>query len=205
MKAKRFILYVALITGFNLALIQAIAMIRPTQEMSAEDKKMMEQMLKYGTPGKSHDLLKRYVGEWDVDVMTWKDPSAPPEKSKATMKNDLILGGRYLRSHFDGSMGGMPAQGLEIIGYDLFKKMYTTFWIDSWSTTFMITAGTLDAAGRVLTETGEFPDAMTDGRTMQKVRNVTTFMSDGSYKFEMYMVMPDGKESKGMELTCKRK
>jgi hypothetical protein len=180
-------------------------MMWPRQEMSAQDKKMMEQMLKYGTPGKGHDLLKRYVGEWDVDVSTWKDPAAPPEKSKATMKNALIFGGRYLQSHFDGSMGGMPAQGLEIIGYDLFKKMYTTFWIDSWSTTFMVTTGTLDAPGRVLTETGEFPDAMTDGKTMQKVRNVTTFMGDGSYKFEMFMVMPDGKESKGMELICRRK
>jgi len=60
-------------------------------------------------------------------------------------------------------------------------------------------------AGNILTETGTSPDPMTDGKTMQKFRNVTTFMGDGKYKFEMYMVMPDGKASKGMELVCTRK
>jgi hypothetical protein len=205
MKAKRFVFYAILITVFNFALVQAIAMIWPHQEMSAQDKKMMEQMMKYGTPGKGHELLKKYVGDWDVDVSTWKDPASPAEKSKGTITSALIFDGRYLKSSFEGTMGGMKAQGLEVIGYDLFKKMYTTFWIDSWSTMFLITTGTLDMTGKVLTETGMFPDAMTDGKTMQKVRNVTTFMDDGSYKFEMFMVMPDGKEMKGMELVCKRK
>jgi len=120
------------------------------------------------------------------------------------MKNQLIFDGRYLKSEFEGLMGGMPGKGLEVIGYDLFKNRYTTFWIDSWSTGFVFTSGTLDAPGKVLTETGMFPDPMTDGKTVQKVKNVTTFMEDGKYKFEMYMVMPDGKESKGMELICTR-
>ena len=52
-------------------------------------------------------------------------------------------------------------------------------------------------AGNVLTETGTSPDPMTDGKTMQKYKNVTTFMGDGKYKFEMFMVMPDGKAIEG--------
>lgn len=205
MKIKRFLLYAGIITGFNVGLLYLFGMYDQGQEMSAQDKKMMEQMTKYGSPAKEHELLKKYVGEWDVDVSTWKDPATPPEKSKAAMKNALIFDGRYVKCSFEGMMSGMKFQGLEVIGYDLFKKMYTTFWIDSWSTAFMVTTGTLDPMGKVLTETGTFPDPMTDGKTMQKVRNVTTFMSDGSYKFEMFMLMPDGKESKGMEMVCKRK
>jgi hypothetical protein len=46
---------------------------------------------------------------------------------------------------------------------------------------------------------------MTDGKTMQKVKNVTTFLADGKYRFEMFMVDPDGKETKGMELLCTRR
>ena len=205
MKTKRFLLYAALITGFNVVLLQLVGMNRAGQEMSAQDAKMMEQMMKYGSPAKEHELLKKYVGEWDVETSAWQDPTAPPQKSKATMKNTLIFDGRYVKCSFEGEMSGMKFQGLEVIGYDLFKKMYTTFWIDSWSTAFMVTTGTLDPSGQVLTETGTFPDPMTDGKTMQKVRNVTTFMGDGSYRFEMFMVMPDGKESKGMEMVCKRK
>jgi hypothetical protein len=204
MKIRDLVIWAAAITAFVVIFVPAIASTQGQKEMSEQDKKMMEQMMKYGTPGKEHELLKKYVGEWDVDIATYQDP-AKPEMSKGTMKNMLILDGRYLKCDFEGMMGGMAAKGLEIIGYDLFKKEYTTFWIDSWSTAFTLTHGTLDTAGKVLTETGEFPDAMTDGKTLQKVKNVTTFMDDGSYKFEMYMVMPDGKEMKGMELVCKRK
>jgi multimeric flavodoxin WrbA len=206
MNKKRVILYAVLITGFNLLLLQAITKIWPGQEMSAQAKIMMDQMMKYGTPGKEHELLKKYVGAWDVSISTWKDAMSKPETSKGTMKSMLILGGLYVKCEFQGMMmGGQNTQGLEIIGYDLFKKMYTTFWIDNMSSEFMITTGMMDMAGQVLTETGEYPDAMNDGKTMRKFRNVTTFLADGKYKFEMFMAMPDGKEMKSMELVFTRK
>jgi len=205
MKGKNLVLWAVLVTAFVVVAVPVIASIQMQQEMTPDQKKMMEQMTKYGTPGKEHELLKRYVGEWDVDISTWQDPMAKPEKSKGTMKNTLLFEGRYLKCNLEGMMGAMKFQGLEVIGYDLFKKMYTTFWVDSWSTAFMVTTGTLDTAGNVLTETGMSPDPMTDGKTMQKFKNVTTFLGDGKYKFEMYMVMPDGKEMKGMEMVCTRK
>lgn len=205
MKLSRFLLLAALITGVNILLIQALPSIVGDQEMSAQDKKMMDQMTKYGTPGKGHEFLIKYVGDWNVDISTWQKPGGPAQTSKGTMKNQLIFDGRYVRCDFEGMMGGMSFRGLEVIGYDLFKKMVTTFWIDSMSTGFLTTSGKLDMAGNVLTETGTSPDPMTDGKTMQKYKNVTTFLGDGKYKFEMFMVMPDGKETKGMELVCTRK
>lgn len=205
MKLSRFLLLAVVIAGVNIIVIRALPSITGDQEMSAQDKKMMDQMMKYGTPGQGHELLKKYVGDWDVEVSTWPAPGAPAQKSKGTSKNQLILDGRYVKCDFAGMMGGMNFTGFEVIGYDLFKKMYTTFWIDSMSTSFLTTSGTLDMAGKVLTETGSSPDPMTDGKTIQKFKNVTTFMADGKYKFEMFMVMPDGKESKGMELVFTRK
>jgi hypothetical protein len=175
------------------------------QEMSAQEKQMMEMMMKYGTPGKNHELLKKFVGDWTADMKMWSQPGAEPMTSTGTMKNELILDGRYIKCKFESTMMGMKFSGLEIIGYDLFKNKYVTFWIDSMSTAFLVTTGTLDASGKVLTDTGEYPDPMTEGKTMQRVKNVTTFIEDGKYKFEMFMVMPDGKEVKSMEYTATRK
>jgi hypothetical protein len=205
MKAKRFLLLAALITGVNILMIQAIPSIFTGQDMSPQAKKMMDQMMKYGTPGKAHEFLKKYAGDWDVDITSWSPMGGQPQMSKGTMKNTILFDGRYVQGEFAGTMGGMNFTGLEIIGYDLFKNKYTTFWIDSMSTGFLTTGGTLDASGNVLTETGTSPDPMTDGKTLQKYKNVTTFMGDGKYKFEMFMVMPDGKESKGMEMVCTRR
>jgi hypothetical protein len=73
------------------------------------------------------------------------------------------------------------------------------------STAFLVVSGVLDASGKILTETGQYPDAMTDGATMQKVKNVTTFLEDGKFKFEMFMVAPDGKEMKSLEYMSVRR
>jgi hypothetical protein len=173
--------------------------------MSDQDKKMMEMVMKYGTPGKSHELLKKFVGDWNVDMRMWAKPESEPMTTTGTMKNELILDGRFVKCTFEAMMMGMKFAGLEIVGYDLFKNMYVTFWIDSMSTGFLFTSGKLDASGKVLTDTGEYPDAMTEGKTMQKVKNVTTFIEDGKIKFEMFMVSPDGKEVKSMEYTATRK
>jgi hypothetical protein len=175
------------------------------QQMSDQEKKMMEMMMKYGTPGKQHELLKKYVGEWDVETTAWPTPGAEPVKGKGMAKNTLLFDGRYVKSGFEGAMMGMNFKGMEVIGYDLFQNKYVTFWVDNMSTAFMLTTGTLDASGKVLTDTGEYPDPMTEGKTTQKVRNVTTFLADGKYKYEMFMIGSDGKETKSFEFIATRK
>jgi len=171
-----------------------------TKQMSQQQ--MMDQMMKYAMPTKAHDFLKNYVGKWDVEAKTWAQPGAEPGISKATMKGELFFEGRYVKCDFEGMMMAQPFKGLQIIGYDLFQKKYVSFWIDSMSTCFYLTSGTLDGSGKVLTETGTWPDPMTGGTS--KVKIVTTHM-DGKFRFEMFMIGPDGKEFKSMELNYSRK
>jgi len=202
MRSMRFLLLAALIGVFLMA-TQAIPQTYSGQEMSAQEKQMMEMMKKYGMPGKNHELLKNYVGDWDIEAKSWSKPGGQPMTSKATQKSQLIFDGRFVKCQFEGTMMGHKFLGLEIIGYDLYQNKYITFWIDSMSTNFFLTTGTLDTSGKVLTDTGNWPDPMSGGMT--KVKNVTTFTQDGKYKFEMYMIMPDGKEFKSMELLATRK
>ncbi|MEW5902361.1 MAG: DUF1579 domain-containing protein, partial [Acidobacteriota bacterium] len=155
---------------------------------------------KYGVPGKNHEFLKRFVGAWDLEVKAWMQPGAQPMMSKGMMNNELIFDGRFIRCEFEGTMMGQPFKGLEIIGYDLFQNKYITLWIDNSSTAFFLTTGTLDASGKVLTDTGTWPDAMTGGTS--KVKNLTTIIGPDKYMFEMFMMMPDGKEFKYMEFVA---
>ncbi len=183
----------------------ALAQTSTAQEMSDQDKKMMEMVARYGTPGKNHELLKKYVGDWDVDIKAWPKPEAEPMTSKGSAQTQLLFEGRFVKMQFEGMMEGKTFRGFEVIGYDLYQNKYVTFWIDDMSTSFVWTSGVLDASGKILTETGAWPDPMTEGKQMQKVKNVTTFLEDGKLKYEMFMVMPDGKEVKWMELLYTRK
>jgi hypothetical protein len=171
--------------------------------MTPEMKQMMESMQKYGMPGKEHEYLKKYAGDWNVEMKSWEKPGAEPMVSKGTMKGEVIFDGRYLLLHFDSTMMGMPFKGLQLMGYDLFQKKYVTVWVDNMSTAFAPTTGTTDAAGKVFTETGVWPDPSTGGTS--KVKVVTTWLAGGKYTFEMFMPMPDGKEVKWMEMTATKK
>ena len=173
------------------------------QQMTTAQQEMMQQMMKFGTPTAAHDWLKNYVGTWDVETKSWEQPGTEPMMSKASMTGELILGGRFVKCNFEGQMMDKPFSGMQVIGYDLFQKKYVGFWIDSMSTAFYLTTGTLDAAGRVMTETGMWPNAMTG--VGEKIRIVTTQLGDGKFRFEMFMTGPDRKEFKSMELLYTRK
>jgi len=168
-----------------------------TQKMTQEQ--MMAQMMKYANPVKEHEYLKKYVGNWDVEVKNFPGPGAAPLVSRGTMKGELLFGGRFVRTEFESTMMGLPFQGTQIIGYDLFQKKYSAIWFDNMTTYFAPTTGTLDPAAKIYTETGAWPDPMTGG--LSQVKIVTTWLADGKYRFEMFMVEPGGKEVKGMEIT----
>jgi hypothetical protein len=136
-------------------------------------------------------------------MKSWMKPEDEPMVSKGTMKGEVIFDGRYLITKFESSMMNMPFKGMQIMGYDLFQKKYVANWIDNMSTAFAPTTGTLDMAGKILTETGVWPDPSTGGTA--KVKIVTTWLADSKYKFEMFMPGPDGKDIKWMEMTATKK
>lgn len=173
------------------------------QEAKQEDQKMMEAYMKMMEVTENHAFLKNLAGEWDVKTTVWMKPGAEPSITQNEAKAELIFGGRFLRVNFKGTMFGQPFEGLQIVGYDNLQKKYISFWIDSSSTAFYLTKGTRDKAKNRIEETGLWPDPMT-GENM-KVRMTTTLVSKDEFVFEMYMILPDGKEFKSMENRSTRK
>jgi hypothetical protein len=185
-------------------LLVILALTIYAQQPSQEDQqKMMEAYMKMSALNENHEHLKNFVGEWDVSTKDWMFQGAEPAVSEGTSKGEMLMGGRFLKMHFKGSMFGQPFEGLQIIGYDNLQKKYVTFWIDSTSTAFYLISGKRDKESNVTAGTGEWPEPMSGG-TM-KVRDVTELISKDEFKYEMYMTGPDGKEFKTVEYIAKRK
>jgi hypothetical protein len=160
-------------------------------EQSQEEQ--MEAYMKMMAPGENHAFLKKLVGEWTVETTSWMQPGAEPTVTQNAAVSEMMFGGRFLKSHFKGTMMGMPFEGIQIIGFDTFKKKITSLWIDSSSTFFYMTEGKRE--GNKLVEMGEWPDPMTGGYS--KVKIVTTLVGQDEYTFEMYMLM-EGQEFRSM-------
>jgi hypothetical protein len=171
--------------------------------MSAEQKAMMEAWQKLATPAEGHKALAGMVGTWDAEVTTWMDPAQPPMKSKGTSENRMVLGGRWVESKFTSDMMGQPFEGLGYTGYDNYKKKYMGTWADNMSTAVMVSEGTFDTAGKVMTSMATMDDVMTGKKA--NIKMTTTIVSPDHHVFEMWGPDPSGKTVKQMEIVYRRR
>lgn len=172
-------------------------------EDTMDPKAMMEMMAKAAAPGPEHARFKKMEGKWNQVVKWTMDPSQPAQETKSTAVIKTLMDGRYCQELTSGQMMNMPFNGLGITGYDKIQKKYVSIWIDNMGTGIMKSEGTASADGKTIEWQGESSDPMTGG--VSKMRMVTTFIDDDHHSFEMFGVMPDGKEMKMMTIDYSRK
>jgi hypothetical protein len=175
----------------------------PDSTAAPMDSTMMGIWMAFATPGGMHQMLAKDDGEWEGEVTQWMDPAAKPQVSKSMATNKMIMGGRYQQSTHSGCFGGMPFEGMSLVGYDNAKKVFMSTWIDNMGTSFMNMEGTMDSASRTVRFLGESTNPM-DGTT-QRIREDFTFVDENTQKLTMYGPDMTGKEYKMMEIVFKRK
>jgi hypothetical protein len=164
---------------------------------------MDEMTMKRMKPGAMHEYLAPLEGEWSMTVKMRMTPEAPWEESEAQAEREWILDGRFMREEIEGEFAGMPFEGLGYTGHDNHKKKYMGTWMDNMSTAVMVSEGTFDNAGKVMTSTSTMDDFMTGKATT--LRMITTMVDADQHLFEMYGPDPTGKEVKQMEIRYKRR
>lgn len=157
-------------------------------------------------PLPEHKILVAEEGVWDATIRTfYGGPDAEPTVSKGSEVNEILPGGLWLLSKFDGDFGGVKFLGRGQYGYDPAKKKYVGTWLDSTSTILSVLEGDYDAATKTITLSGGGYDPGQKVKFTQKM--VTQMKDDGTRVFTLYMKF-EGQpaEAKFMEITyTKRK
>jgi len=191
------------ITAIMMGLVLAgssVAAAKESPEMNHEQmQKMYEEAAKPGAP---HAMIAKGAGQWNCTIKAWMDPSAEPMTSKGTEQSEMIFGGRYLRSHFQGTMMDRPYEGMGTLGYDNAKKKYVGTWFDSMGTGIMAFEGDYNEQSKEMVCHGSYVDPLSGKETHTKL--VTRFVSDDEHLFEMWGPDPTGRDVKWMEITYKR-
>lgn len=163
---------------------------------------MMAAWEKYKTPGSEQAWLAERVGKWNVTSKQWEAPGQPPVESTMTAQIDMILGGRFRFEHLVGTSFGMPFEGSGVVGYDNATKKFVLSWIDNFGTGIANGSGTRSADGKTLTMEWSMTNPVSG--ELMNMRSVETIEADGRVVFEMYSPLPDGTQSKTLELTYTR-
>jgi hypothetical protein len=173
--------------------------ISSTHAQSSDD---MKAMMAYATPGDTHKMMAKSVGDWSCAVTMWMAPGAQPMNSTTEAKNEMILGGRYLQQTNTGSFMGQPFEGISTTGYDNAKKIFVNTWVDNMGTGIMYLTGTWDAASSSIIFTGNMVDP-SSGKDVA-VKETLKIVDDTHEEMTMYM-MAGGQEFKSMDIKMTKK
>lgn len=154
-------------------------------------------------PGKEHEVLKQFEGEWDATSKFLMAPGQEPMTSKAKESARMIAGGLFLVFDVEGEMMGGKFVGHGTMGYDTHKKKYTGSWIDSMATGVYLVEATYDDATKVFTEMMEGADPATGQAMKMKMTHEIKDKDNRVLKF--FMNGPDGKEIQTGSIEYKRK
>jgi hypothetical protein len=178
------------------------ALAQQQQQMSPEQKAMMDAWQKFATPSEGHKALEGIVGTFNTNVTFWMAPGAPPQTSTGVSVNRWVLGGRYVEERASGKFMGRPFRGIGYSGYDNAKKEYFGTWIDNMGTGVMTSVGNTTDEGKTWTFKTNTTDPMTGKDMPGEVRMTVT--DKNHHTMEMYGPGPDGKQYKMMEIVYSR-
>jgi hypothetical protein len=101
-------------------------------------------------PGKEHQLLKQFDGDWE-----WKSkchmPGMEPMEGQGTESCRLSMGGFWLECDDKGMMKNKDWSGKGFIGWDPARKKYVGVWVDSMAPFIGHFEGDADSSGKVFT------------------------------------------------------
>jgi len=152
-------------------------------------------------PGAGQKFLEKFAGEWEV-VKTFHPRQGKPVATAGRCKQEMVHGGRFLRSEFTFDAPGGKTTGTGLIGWEPGTGRFTSVWVDSRQTrmSFRQAEGRFDGEQIVL-HAKELGGA--EGR---KSRTVTRPEAGGDkIVHRQYGAGPDGKERLVMELVLTRK
>jgi hypothetical protein len=191
-------MFKSLFSILTFSLLIFTASLNAQEEMSADQKAWMD----YMTPGPMHEMMAGSVGEWKSINTFWMDPAGEPMVSEGTVKFEMILGGRYMKSTHKGMVMGMPFTGIMLEAYDNATKEFIAIWIDNLGTGMSVSKGTYNDVTKTLNSTGTMVDPMSGKES--HYRQTVQQIDDNHQVVEMFM-LEDGKEFKNMVIELTRK
>ena len=171
---------------------------KPEAPPMPDSATMMKNWQEYMTPGDMHKMMAKWDGTWTEDISMWMYPGDPEQKTTGTAVNKMIMNGLYQESNHTGLMMGMPFTGRSTVGYDNHRKEFVSTWVDNMGSGIMVMKGPWDEATKTINLKGTMVDPGTKGES--NVRETFKIIDDNTQEMEMFIMMPDGKEFKTMNI-----
>jgi hypothetical protein len=155
----------------------------------------------YMAPGDAHKMLAKADGKWDAEITFYM--GADTSVNKAVCETEMILGGRYQKSEYEGNVDGMPFEGINTLAFDNSRKVYISTWIDNMGTGLMYLEGTFDDKTMTMNLKGKATDVTTGKDIM--MRETVKIIDEKTQQMDMYDTKDGQPEVKTMSILLKKR
>ena len=187
---------------FNVALLPGVGGADDARAIPSP-KAVLTALAEAGKSGAEHQKLAPFIGEWNVTMRMWTDPSQAPAEMKATAESKWILGGRFVQETFRGECPeGKSFEAIGFLGYDAAQKKFSTVRVCGFCGKTMTSLATADASGRKFECATEECCPLSGEKV--KGRDEIVVETNDRIVTNIYKTM-NGKEFKAMEVVATRR
>jgi hypothetical protein len=105
----------------------------------------------YETPRPEHVLLERLAGDWQFERLGAPRNGENPESLGTGVVSAEMIGEFFVVSRWSGTLYGMDYTAVQSLGFDIDRKKYSGYWLDSFMGFCWELNGTVDKASGELT------------------------------------------------------
>ena len=173
---------------FGLAVLgqlPAAAQVELPEGMTADElADIQRRMAAAAQPGEEHALMATLVGGWHQVLKLTPAPGADVMTMEGTATNEMILGGRFLKTESDVVLPGAEGGSMSLLGFDRRSDEFNTIGMDTGGTYWVTAKGKYDEQTRTITMSGEDYDAIFDG--IQEYDFRIRLVDDDTYVTEIW-------------------